>query len=305
MKAKFILTIAATIIAITSEACDVCGCSLGGNYFGLLPLFNKSFVGLRWSQAKFYAYMDHQSAYLQDEYSHDTYRRLELWGGFYVSPTIQVFAFVPYNYNSMNGTEQIVSDQGLGDIQLVATAMLLNHLNANSGWSHTWMAGGGLKLPTGRFGLEDNGKIVNPNFQMGTGSVDFLVNSIYTVRHRQVGATIETGYKINTRNANGYLFGNQFHTSSVLFARKPIGSVTIVPNAGLRFEQADMHHDKDIIQVNSGGETLLASIGLNVYLNGLSAGLDFEHPVAQYYNSDEIADIKARNRWNATLTYSF
>jgi hypothetical protein len=31
----------------------VCGCSLGGNYFGILPLYNKNFVGLRWSQAKF------------------------------------------------------------------------------------------------------------------------------------------------------------------------------------------------------------------------------------------------------------
>ncbi|UII25703.1 hypothetical protein LVD15_20705 [Fulvivirga maritima] len=47
-----------------TKACDVCGCSLGSNYMGILPQFNKNFVGLRWSQAKFYAHMDHHSDYL-------------------------------------------------------------------------------------------------------------------------------------------------------------------------------------------------------------------------------------------------
>lgn len=303
---KLYVMIVILLLAQAACACDVCGCSLGGSYFGILPQFNKNFVGLRWSQARFHAYMNHQSNYLEPETSDDTYRKLELWGRYYVNKRIQVFAFIPYSFNSMNGTEQVVSSNGLGDITLIGNYLLLNTgEDKTRRFKHTWMAGAGVKLPTGDFNREDNGVLVNPNFQLGTGSTDFLISTVYTLRYQKAGVSVESGYKINTRNKNDYLFGNQFHASSQIFYWQNAGAFSFLPNVGVYYEQADKHKDGNILQPNTGGTSVQLTAGLETYVKNFTVGFTYKHPVSQHYNSDNIADITARDGWSLSLTYNF
>lgn len=305
MKKVFFISLA-LLAAHVTMACDVCGCSLGGSYFGILPQFNKNFVGLRWSQARFHAYMNHQSDYLKPETSNDTYQKLELWGRYYVNKRIQLFAFIPYSFNSMKGTEQVVSSHGLGDITLIGNYLLLNTgEDKTKKFKHTWMAGAGLKLPTGDSNLEDKGVLVNPNFQLGTGSLDFLLSTVYTLRYQKAGLSVESGYKINTRNRNDYVFGNQFHASSQIFYWQNAGLFAFLPNAGVYFEQAAKHRDGTILQANTGGSSVQLTAGLETYVKGFTVGFTYKHPVNQHYNSDNIADITAKDSWSLSLTYNF
>lgn len=305
MKKVFFISLA-LLAAHVTMACDVCGCSLGGSYFGILPQFNKNFVGLRWSQARFHAYMNHQSDYLKPETSNDTYQKLELWGRYYVNKRIQLFAFIPYSFNSMKGTEQVVSSQGLGDITLIGNYLLLNTgEDKTKKFKHTWMAGAGVKLPTGDSNLEDKGVLVNPNFQLGTGSLDFLLSTVYTLRYQKAGLSVESGYKINTRNRNDYVFGNQFHASSQVFYWQNAGVFAFLPNAGVYFEQAAKHRDGTILQANTGGSSVQLTAGLETYVKGFTVGFTYKHPVNQHYNSDNIADITAKDSWSLSLTYNF
>jgi hypothetical protein len=285
-------------------ACDVCGCSLGGNYFGILPLYNKNFIGLRWSQARFHSYIE-PTKYLAAQQSRDTYSKVELWGRYYLTKRIQMFAFIPYAYNDMNGTDQVVSAKGLGDINIMANYVILNTGEGKSEFKHTLIAGGGIKLPTGKFSLTDKGKIINRNFQMGTGSVDFNLNAVYTLRYKKTGVNLETGYKINTRNHDDYLFGNQYRASVQLFFWQTVGSFSFLPHAGVNYEQAAVHKDRDIIQVNTGGSALLGTGGVDIYFNRFTLGMNFQQPIAQHYNSDQTADITGKDRWTASLTYNF
>lgn len=285
-------------------ACDVCGCSLGGNYFGILPLYNKNFVGLRWSQAKFHSYIA-PTQNLTAQQSNDTYSKLELWGRYYLTKKIQLFAFVPYAYNNMNGTDQVVSASGLGDINLMANYVIINTGEIADDFRHTLIGGGGIKLPTGKFDLEDKGKIINRNFQLGTGSVDFNLNAVYTLRYKKAGVNFETGYKINTRNRQDYLFGNQYRASGQLFFWQKFGPLSLLPHAGVNYEQAAMHKDGDIIQVNTGGNAWLGSGGMDIYINRFTLGINYQKPVAQHYNSDGTADITSKARWTTSLTFNF
>lgn len=297
-----------TMLSLTrsAHACDVCGCSLGGSYYGILPQFSKNFVGLRWSQAKFYAHMNHDSEYLGEEYSNDSYNKVELWGRFYINKRIQLFAFVPYSFNNMDGTEQKVRTHGLSDITVVANYLILNTgEDSTSTFKHTWMAGGGIKLPTGSSDLEDQGKLVNPNFQLGTGSTDFIISTVYTVRYKKVGLNTETGYKINTRNSNDYLFGNQFHASTQFFYWQNIKGFSLLPNAGVYYESAPKHKSGDIIQPNTGGTALLLTTGLETYVKRFTLGINYKYPLSQNYNSDEISSIESKQRWMMSLTYNF
>lgn len=47
------LTVALLAFGSVASACDVCGCSIGGNYFGILPQFHRHFVGIRYSEQSF------------------------------------------------------------------------------------------------------------------------------------------------------------------------------------------------------------------------------------------------------------
>lgn len=303
---KKILTIALLSFAFVPHArsCDVCGCSLGGNYFGILPLYNKNFVGLRWSQARFHSYIA-PTQYLGAEFSDDTYSKVELWGRYYVTRRIQLYAFIPYVYNDMNGTDQKVFASGLGDISIMANYVLINTGEEKRDFKHTLIAGGGVKFPTGKFDLFDQGKIINRNFQMGTGSIDFNINAVYTIRYKKAGLNMETGYKINTRNSDDYLFGNQYRASAQLFFWQKIGPVSILPHAGATYEQANMHKDGDIIQTNTGGNAWLGTGGLDIYAGRFTFGVNYQKPVSQHYNSDDTADITGKARWTASLTFNF
>jgi hypothetical protein len=250
--------------------------------------------------------MNHQSEYLHEEYSNDTYNKVELWGRFYVNKKVQIFAFVPYSFNTMAGTEQNVSANGLADISVAVNYLLLNTGEDSSRmFKHTLSAGLGVKLPTGKNDLQDKGDFVNPNFQMGTGSTDFLLSTIYTARYGKIGSNLEMGYKFNTRNTNDYLFGNQFHGSYRFFYWQSIKPFTFLPNVGVYYEQADNHKDGNIIQTNTGGDAWFASAGLETYISQFTFGFNYQHPFVQNYNSDDIADIQGKDRFTVTLTFNF
>lgn len=306
MTLKKLLILGIILLGATGKsfACDICGCSLGGNYFGILPLYSKSFIGLRWSQAKFHSSIG-STQYIPAQQSDDTYSKVELWGRYYLTKRIQLFAFIPYAYNDMNGTDQVVSTSGLGDISLMANYAILNTGESKSDFKHILIAGGGVKLPTGEFDLTDKGKIINRNFQLGTGSLDFILNAVYTVRYKKTGINLETGYKINTRNSHEYLFGNQYHASAQLFFWQKVGAFSFLPHAGMNYEQAAMHKDGDIIQVNSGGTAWLASGGIDVYVSRFTIGANYQVPVSQQYNSDEISNIESSQRLMMSLTFTF
>lgn len=304
MKKRVLTLLLVVVSLVNAKACDICGCSLGGNYFGILPLYNKNFVGFRWSQAKFHSYIG-PTQYLAAQQSDDTYQKVEVWGRYYVTKRIQLFAFIPYMYNDMRGTDQVVFAQGLGDINLMANYVILNTGEEKSDFKHTLIGGGGVKLPTGKFNLEDKGKIINRNFQMGTGSLDFNLNAVYTIRYKKAGINLETGYKINTRNRHDYIFGNQYRASGQIFYWQKFGPISVLPHAGMNFEQAAMHKDGNIIQTNTGGTAWLASGGMDFYVNRFTLGLNYQEPAAQHYNSDKTADITSKGRWTVSLTFNF
>lgn len=303
---KLVFTLLLAVSATAGYACDVCGCSLGSNYFGILPQFNKHFVGIRWHYSVFSAQMNHISRLLEDEYSHDMYHQLELWGRFYVTPRVQIFASLPYSMNFMRGSHQRVTASGLGDVSLIANYTLINTgEDVGNPWRHTLLAGGGIKLPTGDFRQQDQDELVNPNFQLGTGSYDAVANLLYTVRYQKVGLNLGTTHQFNTANPEGYRFGNQWNASAQFFYWQQMKAWSVLPHVGMYYERAAMHTERDIRQVNTGGDALFAQAGLDGFYRNVSLGVTYKNPVRQRMNSDQIAEINAQDRWVVGLICTF
>ena len=294
------ITILLAFLAIDSHACNTCGCGVANYHYGILPQYQKNFIGLRYRYRSFDSRLDvtHMASY-----SYETFQSTELWGRFYPMDRLQIFAFVPYNFNERREGEITTQLRGLGDVVVAANYNVLNTYDStSSGWKHNLLVGGGIKLPTGDFDAMQSGLTINQNFQLGTGSVDFLFNVIYTLRFRNAGINTEFTYNHNTRNRDEYRFGNTTRSGLTAFFIPKTGGVTLMPNAGVSIETFKDNSQFEQPFPDSGGWAMLYNAGLEAYVKRFAFGLSYSHPGKQQLFSGQVT---ANDRVLAHLTFMF
>jgi hypothetical protein len=278
------------LLAFPSLACDLCGCSNGGSFFGILPQGHRGFLGIRY---RYNSYNSHLTSLNLS--SREQFRTAELWGRFYPAKRVQVMAFVPYQFSQQTMLKSgiVTPLRGLSDISALAHYNLINTFMDDSvvhTVNHNLLVGGGVKLPTGRYKYDENNlsDVANPNFQLGTGSTDWLLNAIYTVRYKNWGANADLSYRITSTNPDGYRFGNRLNASASVFYLSSMGSRSIMPNAGVFVEQAGHDVRGNVMNKQTGGYTTYLNLGTEVYLNKLSFGVSYRQPVSQYLSEGEL-----------------
>lgn len=199
-------------------------------------------------------------------------------------------------------TGDVTPLRGLSDISALVHYNLINTFMDDSvvhKVNHNLLVGGGAKLPTGRYKYDENSllDVANPNFQLGTGSTDWLLNAIYTARYKNWGANTDVSYRITTTNPNGYRFGNRVNASASVFylSGEGMSKLSVMPNAGIFVEQAGHDIRSGEINKQTGGYATYLNIGTEVYLNKLSLGFSYWKPISQYLSDGEL-------RANAQLT---
>ena len=277
------------VSSLQGFACDMCGCSNGGSFFGILPQSHLRFVGLRYRQVSFDSHLTSQLLRTQE-----TFQTAELWGRFYPFKKTQFMFFVPFSVNSQTMVQSgdKASIKGVGDITLLGHYNILNTFwdSTAHAITHSIMLGGGLKLPTGKyqFDAQSVAEVANANFQLGTGSVDFMANVIHTIRYKDWGLNTNLTYKMNTSNKNQYRFGNRFTATSSVFRTITIGELTLLPNAGLYYEHSAQNQQNNQPNSLTGGDLLAVSTGIEGYFKQFSVGINGQMPVAQNLVSKEI-----------------
>lgn len=297
--------IALCSISIPAFSCEICGCSGNGYHFGILPQFRKNVVGLRHTYRTFSSqHLISEQLMIKGNTSTEEFNSTELWGRFYAGKKFQLFAFVPYNHFKQFETGVTTIEQGIGDITLAANYTIFNTADdLSKDFKQTVLLGGGVKLPTGKFIMTKNGDELNPNMNSGTGSVDFLTNVIYTCRYKGIGINTDFNYRINNTNSDKFQYGNRITTSAKLFYWKNINSkVSILPNAGILFENLhqDKHHKE--IQKFSGGTVTFLTGGLEVYAGKVNLGVTMNHPMSQNLSKGLV---QLNNQWTASVNFMF
>ncbi|MBO6496647.1 MAG: hypothetical protein JJ978_13830 [Roseivirga sp.] len=305
MNRRIILVVLIAILSIPKTwACDVCGCSLSGLYFGYVSMQNRHFIGLKYSSASFKAYIDNDDYYFQDEYSNDTYQRFDLTGKYRFSPRFDVRYVVPYIINNMEGSHQNVRSSGLGDPMIVGYYSVFNTGENMEGIVHSLNVGAGLKLPVGEFEKTDDGEIINRNFQLGSGSLDYILSANYMVRFDKYGANVESSYKINSANSMDYEFGNQANVALNVYRYLETASFSVLPFVGGFYEQGDYHYNEGIREANTGGKTFMATLGAQAFVSRLTLNAQYQTPIKQTFNTDDFASIEGGDRFSIGLYYS-
>lgn len=276
------------LFPVASQACDICGCANSGSYFGLMPQSNKSVVGIRYNYLNFTTHPASQVLRTEEKFN-----VAELYTRFFPIKRVQIMAFLPYRMDQQITTSGTKKQNGFGDMTILANYNILNTLmdrENSSKFTHTLMVGGGIKLPTGRFKYDENDvlQVANANFQPGTGSTDFILNAFYTVNLDQWGLGFNVSRKFNTTNSQEYHFGNQLYGTMDLYRSFKVGKMTLTPTVGLYAEQSARGTKNDVVLDETGGRQLNGTVGLNLFSNRWTLGINGQKPIAQKSNSGHV-----------------
>jgi hypothetical protein len=283
-----------------SFACDLCGCSTGNYFIGPFPQFNKHFAGIQYSFQSFNTILNTDNS----QFSKDFYQTMELLAGTKIKNKWQILAYVPYNIYHVQSDDGIKQNNGLGDITLIGNYNLFErkYLNRDTEtvYQNLWI-GAGIKVPTGKF-LVDTGEIVSSaNLQPGTGSVDFLLTSMYSYQIKSWGLNISVNYKLN-QTADNFKFGNRLAATAFLFRNFPIAKITISPNTGLLYENTAANIKNGEKIADTGGNVLLAALGSELRYKNLVIGFNAEIPVISDLSAGQT---DARLRGMCHLSFMF
>ena len=161
--------------------------------------------------------------------------------------------------------------------------------------------GAGIKLPTGKFNVDQEEIVSSANSQPGSGSVDFLLNALYTLQIKSWGFNVNANYKIN-QSADHFKFGNRFSPTAFLFRAFHVGSLTISPNIGLLYELFGANKFNNEKVADTGGHALFASAGLELQYNRLALGCNAQLPISSDLSSGQT---KAKGRGMVHISVLF
>lgn len=304
MKNITILALFAVLLMVnqTVMACDACGCSNSGSYFGLMPQSHKSLVGVRYQSLNFVTHPD--SHVLRTE---ENFHITELYGRFFPIKRIQVMAFVPYRFAKQVTTSETKKQNGIGDATILTNYNVFNTFMDTEkvrSFNHTLLVGGGIKLPTGKFQYDESNPadVANPNFQSGTGSTDFILNVFYTLNKDQWGLSTNFSRKFNTENAENYKFGDQVYGTVDIYRSFQAGKLTITPSVGVYGENGEKGQQNGKEVLETGGYLVNATAGLTLFTERWTLGINVQTPVAQNLSA---GFVQARNRGLIQLGFLF
>ena len=299
------LTLLLLFTALATQACEICGCSVNGYQFGILPQFKKHFVGVRHQFRSFRSqHLISQQLYILGNQSREYYHSTEVWGRFQVGKKLQLFAFLPYHHFKQVEAGTTSRANGMGDISLMGYYTALNNANQlHRRFKQTLQLGGGIKLPTGRFLPFRGESELNPHLNTGTGSVDYFINGIHTMRYKRIGLTAEASYRINTENQNQFRYGNRLTTAARFFYWKDVSKkVSLLPQVGLSWETADRDHLYADKQPFTGGSITQLVSGIDVFSSHVGVNLGVQIPLQQNLARGLV---HTNTQVNVGLTYIF
>jgi hypothetical protein len=248
------------------NACEVCGCGVGNYVNGIMPSMKRSFLGIRYRTAAFDSHIQNGPLFKTSE-SFQTY---EVWYRRQIGNRMQAMLFLPYHHNRQsfyNGLPE-KNINGFGDVFLTAAYKLYDKQRKAGNFSvlkQTIWLGGGVKLPTGKFQFTNTDtEVANPNFQLGTGSLDYLLTATQTIQLNAWGLQNDLTLRYNGSNQNQYRFGARASwQTAVFYTRKRKQS--LVPLMGFRAEWVEKDsRQKQLVDVTGG------------YQVGLLAGAEWQ-----------------------------
>ena len=279
------------------DFCDACGCSASGGSMGFSSMLDQNFVGIRYFNQ---SYSSRDGIFNNSPWIDENFNTVQLWAWVPVFKNFQVSVLMPYHSHNRELATGRESLNGIGDITLLGLYTIYSTKRDSAVFGHTLQGGGGIKLPTGKYNGSNNGS-VNPSFQLGTGSWDYLLAAEYVIRRDKLGLSTMVNYTFKTKNDQDYQFGDQFNYGSTLFYIIEGNKVTVAPQAGFAGEVYASNRQYDEGVPDTKGDILFGKAGIEAGLGKFSLGLNAMLPINQNLTGGKV---EANYRWSVNINYS-
>ncbi|NUY79364.1 transporter [Flavobacterium sp. MAH-1] len=279
------------------DDCDACGCSATGGSMGFVSLLNTNFVGVRYIYQR---YSSTDGLYANSPWYTEQFNSVQIWGRIPIFKNAQVSVLLPYHNNSRETETASHTISGVGDLTVIGLYRVYQTTTDSTFLAHTIQLGAGVKAPTGKYDETNNGSI-NPGFQLGTGSFDYLLLAEHILRRRQFGFQTMLNYIIKTENDQHYRFGNQFNYSVTLFWLREKDDFSFSPQLGVAGEVSESNRQYDQVVAKTSGSVLFGKIGIEAGIKRFSAGAQFLLPISQDLTGGRV---DAKYRFGVNLNYS-
>lgn len=280
------------------DDCDACGCSANGGSMGFSSMFQNHFVGVRY----FYQhYRSKDGIFANSPWVVEDFNTIQVWARIPIARNVQLSVLVPYHFHTRFKSEGDENIEGLGDLTLLGMYKMYETDNDSTFVTHRLQLGGGVKVPTGKYNLENNKGSVNPGFQVGTGSWDYLLAAEYVLKRHELGFNAMATYVFKTENRKLYRFGNQFNYSGTLFYLWETDWLKLVPQAGIAGETFEGNTQYEQPVPDSSGKVLFGKFGVEAGRKKWSVGFNLLSPIDQKLSA---GNVEAGTRWSVNLNYS-
>ena len=269
----------------SSSACDICGCGVSNYNPFLFPHLSKSYISLSWYHRLYYTHSESGVS------GRETYNSLLVTGQYSPLKKLKLTAIFPYQINKLDNDNGLKNRNGLGDLTLLANYTVFDRTFGNL--RHTIIAGAGVQLPTGKYEAAQTEDIDDQNFQLGTGSTDYLLNISYQLSYRNWVLSTATSYKYNSQNKDSYRYGDVLTNGATLVYRKECKRFSIVPYLQLINETQMKDANKHILQDHSGGNVLYSGGGLDINTRLFTIGSNYQFAAKQKLAEGQI-NVKPR-----------
>lgn len=277
--------------------CDACGCSASGGSMGFASMLNTNFIGIRYFNQQ---YKSTDGLYTNSPWYKENFNTVQVWARIPITKKVQVSALIPYHFHNRETATGNQDINGIGDITVLAMYQLYQTHKDSTFFTHTLQVGGGVKAPTGKFD-QANAGTVNPSFQVGTGSWDYMLASEYIIRRKKFGLNTMLNYTIKTENNKQYRFGNQFNYAGTFFYLYEKEKLSIAPQLGLAGEIYGHNYQYSEIVRKTSGDVFFGKAGIELGRNKFSFGANVMLPIAQNLSAGRV---EAKYRWSINLNYS-
>jgi hypothetical protein len=294
----------ALLLPAGMKACDACGCSLLFMDWGLTPRFGAHQAGLRYQYQAFEAFDDsHAGQEGHATESSEFFHLTELRGQWVIGPRWRLSASVPFAHLRRHLGGERYERTGLTDASVMLQYTWVETPDdSEAPWRHRLSTGLGLKLPTGKYSLEETDQAVNPNFQLGSGSWDVRPYLNYVLRRGAWGMSLDLAGQLNSTNREEYRFGNRANGSWQVFTVIPLGRTGIMPSVGVYGEYAAGDTRYRVDRLHTGGNYWFGQAGVQFFRPGYGLALNYQLPVSQNWADGHV---NAKSRLAMQLNFYF
>ncbi len=277
-----------------SLACEICGCIAGNSTLGLLPLWQRHFVGLRWQEEAY-----RTTPHGRESSSQERFQTFDVWGRWMPHRRWQFIAVVPFRHAVRtfdDGRRHLA--QGWGDLSLSAHYTLVGPLMSRpTRRRHTLQVGIGIGLPTGRSDIRNPelpALLLPPALQPGSGSTSTWLSALYALTGSRWGVSAEGQVRWNGSNNTGFRPGAPINGGLRLFyvwsAKRPPAR-TVIPFVGVQMDYRLPDEQDGERLPETGGWTAYGALGTELFALNTSIGVAWRFPVAHELSGGFVSPV--------------